>query len=267
MKAAAVWLSALLALTTAPGATCQNGSADSGAASVWNRVDECLENNLLRQMPDLIRELDALADREAGTAARCHFEAARLYLRLGDEASASRRFEAAMLTADHEYSRRSAAERARLASSAGDFTRAAGILQSVRARCGRSGRSGAAETARVDVELARTHLRAGIPGRALRYLERARVVAESAPRPFADAEPGLEYDIACVEGEALEALGALGAAQDAYWREFRRNPAACWKAFSPKPGTFITAVRFRNVPCSSRYATIFSASFGPIPAA
>jgi hypothetical protein len=178
-------------------------------------------------MPDLIRELDALAERQTETAARCHFEAAHLQLQLGDEAGAGRRFEAAMRAADDEFGRRSAGERARLALRAGDYPQALRILQSVRARFDSRGSSGAVEAARIEAELARVHLLAGSPGRALRYLERARVMAQRSPSPDEAGDLGLEYEIACLEGEALEALGALEAAQDVYWRHFRENPVAC----------------------------------------
>jgi len=96
MKRAAVLVCMVLAPAFGSPAAGQIPETDPQAASVWRRVEECQQQGLLRQMPGLIRELGALASAGVSLAARCHYEAARMHLRLGDAAAAARGCERAL---------------------------------------------------------------------------------------------------------------------------------------------------------------------------
>ncbi|MBN2492745.1 MAG: hypothetical protein JXQ29_17995 [Planctomycetes bacterium] len=227
MKRAGVLVCMVLAPAFGSPAAGQIPETDPQAASVWRQVEECQQQGLLRQMPELIRKLGALASAAVPLAARCHYEAARMHLRLGDAAAAARGFERALRGADGALGWRAASARARLALQAGDYSRAVEIVRTLQVSVRPGGACDAVRAAAVEVELARLHLRAGSPARALRHLERARIVGPDAEPELSQAASELRHETACLEGEAFEALGALAAAEHVYWRQFQDGPRTC----------------------------------------
>jgi len=227
MRAVIVILSAFVGLVAPSTGQPDNQRGDRPA--IWRRLEECHDFALQRRVPALIRELDALAKRNPGLAARCHYEAARLELMQGRSSDALSRFGQAMRHSEEDYGRRAALAHARLAGRSGECASALRTLHALAHRRALGEEPGQVNLVDIEVERARLHLRAGDPGRALRCLEKARIRCRcpggSGP-PDARAQ-GLAYDIAYLEGQALEANGAPEAACRTYWRHLDEDPESC----------------------------------------
>jgi hypothetical protein len=195
--------------------------------TIWQRLEECHDFELKRRVPGLIRELDAMAERIPDLAPRCHYECARLELMLDRPTRALTRFRHAMQHLQDAYGQRAALAHARLAGQSGQYAAAMRTLHTLAHHRRLEGGPLRVGIADIQVEAARLHLRAGSPGRALTCLERARVVGHSGPGQPRDRELALEYEIAYLEGQALEANGALAAASRTYWRHLDENPDGC----------------------------------------
>jgi len=196
-------------------------------STIWQRLEECHDFELKRRVPGLIQELDAMAEQIPDLAPRCHYECARLELMLDRPTRALTRFRHAMQHIQDGYGQRAALAHARLAGRSGRYAAAMRTLHTLAHHRRLGDGPFQVSIADIQVEAARLHLRAGSPGRALKCLERARVVGRGASGRSDERELALEYEIAYLEGQALEANGALAAASRTYWRHLDENPDGC----------------------------------------
>lgn len=206
------------------------GQAEDGGGDpeiLWTRTDQCLKHNLFRKMPSLILALVERGKRESCLAPRCHYEAARLQVKLGATEEALRSLKRAMHHPGDEYGRKATLVYARTLCRRGEFSAANRALRALQNRfSGGAGRTGAG-AAEVDIELAYICLETGRPGKALRFCEWARLKMDDESLDSDRQWNFLRYETALIEGRALEFLGARQAAMDRYWSHMKQDPDGC----------------------------------------
>ena len=224
------WLTivACVLVGTGPGSGTAQGETPE-RVSIWNRIEQCHDFNLLRVAPDLIRGLDELAGRKPASVARCAYEAARLHLLLDDTDSACHRFKLAMQYTGDPFGRRAVVGLAHLVRRSGDF---GATLKALHGLChwmrSEQGEADSLPLAEVLTAIARVHLESGDYHRSLLFCEKAAVLLQD--RPSDPDRPDIQvaiYELACVKGTALEVAGAADAARDLYWTQLEENSEGC----------------------------------------